>query len=166
MQEKRLLKKLNFIELYQIFGGIIGLLFTIYLILKEKAINLDSFSGYILIVFPFLFFAICIYSGILINKKKYNLGLNLVIFLLFLQLVSFQVYGLFYTSINGIGINLNLDLTNDFITRFDLQPSQFLIAISGNKDILHLKFNLFALGMLLFTFKILKELKLRLYSII
>ncbi|MBF4515739.1 hypothetical protein IRZ71_05270 [Flavobacterium sp. ANB] len=166
MQEKRLLKKLNFIELYQIFGGIIGFLFTIYLILTENVINSNSFSSYILIVFPFLFFAVCIYSGILINRKRYIQGLNLVIFLLFLQLVSFQVYGIFYTSINGIGINFTLDLTNDFITGFDLQPSQFLIAVNGNTDIFHLKFNLFAVGMLLFTFKILKELKLCLYSII
>lgn len=164
MQEKRFLKKLNFIELYQIFGGIIGILLMFYFWMTT--FNFEDVSKYYLLLFPFIFFSLCIYSGILINRKRFVRGLNLVIVSLILQLVAFQFYGLGYSSINGIGINFTVDLTNHIITRFDFYPSQFILTTLENHDIFKLKLNLFAVGMLFFTIKILKELKLSLNSVI
>lgn len=125
MIDKVLLKKLNFIEIYQFFGGIIGILIMLYLLFTT---NINEYEGsfYILLILPFVFFAFCIYSAWLLNKKRYILGLNLVIISLFLQLVAFEFYGVFYTSVNGIAINFTLDLTNDILIGLDFQPSQFL----------------------------------------
>ena len=165
MKEKSLLKKLNFIEIYQFFGGVIGLLIMIYLVCSTNA---HEYAGpfYVFIILPFLFFGFCLYSAWLLNKKNYFQGLNLVIISLILQLIAFEFFGIYFTSVNGIAINFTLDLTNDTIVGFDFQPSQFIFAFRENEGIFRFKLNLFACGMLLFTLKILKEVKSSLYSII
>lgn len=73
--------------------------------------------------------------------------------------------GVFYTSVNGIAINFTLDLTNDIIIGLDFQPSQFLLVFKNN-EVLHFKLNLVAFGMLIFTYEILKRLRVSLYSLI
>jgi glucan phosphoethanolaminetransferase (alkaline phosphatase superfamily) len=165
MQEKRLLRKLNFIEIYQFFGGIIGLFIMTYLVCTTNA---HEYAGpfYIFIILSFLFFGFCMYSAWLLNKKNYLRGLNLVIISLILQLVAFEFCGIYFTSVNGIALNFTLDLTNDTIVGFDFQPSQFIFAFRENEDIFHFKLNLFACGMLFYTAKIIKEVKTSLYSII
>lgn len=157
MIDKVLLKKLNFIEIYQFFGGIIGILIMLYLLFTT---NTNEYEGsfYILLILPFVFFVFCIYSAWLLNKKRYIIGLNLVIISLFLQLVAFEFYGVFYTSVNGIAINFTLDLTNDILIGFDFQPSQFLLVFKNN-EVFHFKLNLVAFGMLIFTYEILKKIK-------
>jgi len=165
MQEKRLLRKFNFIEIYQFFGGIIGLLIMTYLVCTTNA---KEYAGpfYIFIILSFLFFGFCLYSAWLLNNKNYLRGLNLVIISLILQLVAFEFYGIYFTSVNGIAINLTLDLTNDTIVGFDFPPSQFIFAFRENDDVFRFKLNLFAFAMLLYTLKLLKGVKSSLYSII
>ncbi|PBJ15804.1 hypothetical protein [Flavobacterium sp. ACN6] len=165
MIDKTLLKKLNFIEIYQFFGGIVGILFMTYLIFTTNVIEYRG-PFYIQLIMPFLFFAFCTYSAWVLNKKKYLRGLNLVIISLILQLIGFEIYGIYYTSVNGIAVNFTLDLTNDIFTGFDFQFSQFLLAFRESESIFHLKLNLLAIAMLLFVCKILKEFKRSLYSII
>ncbi|WP_278035607.1 hypothetical protein [Flavobacterium nitratireducens] len=164
MIDKVLLKKLNFIEIYQFFGGIIGILIMLYLLFTTNTNEYEGFF-YILLILPFVFFAFCIYSAWLLNKKRYIIGLNLVIISLFLQLVAFEFYGVFYTSVNGIAINFTLDLTNDILIGLDFQPSQFLLVFKNN-EVLHFKLNLVAFGMLIFTYEILKRLRVSLYYLI
>lgn len=166
MRDKALLKKLNFIEIYQFFGGLIGILLFIYLIFTTNASEKYAGLFYILLIVPFLFFVFCLYSAWLLNKKKYLRGLNLAIISLILQLIAFEFYGFYYTSVNGIAINFTLDLTNDTLAGFDFQPSRFLLAFQNN-NILRFKLNLFAIGMLVFVSKIIKEVKsTSLYSIV
>lgn len=165
MQEKRLLRKLNFIEIYQFFGGVIGLFIMTYLVTTTNA---HKYAGpfYIFIILSFLFFGFCLYSAWLLNKKNYLKGLNLVIISLILQLVAFEFYGVYFTSVNGIAINFTLDLTNDTFAGFDFQPSQFIFAFRENDDIFRFKLNLFAFAMVFYTLKILQGVKNSLYSII
>jgi len=56
MIEKRLLKKIDFIEIYQIIGGIIGLLFSLYLIFTADLSKLHNFMDYLTMITPFLYF--------------------------------------------------------------------------------------------------------------
>lgn len=158
MREKALLKRLNFIEIYQFFGGVTGVLLMIYLLFTTSVRNYQD-SYYILLVTPFLYFTFCIYSAWLLNKKKYLRGLNLVIISLFLQVIAFHFDGLFYTAVNGIGLNFTLDLYGDIIAGFDFQFSQFFITFTGNENVKSFKVNLFAIGMLFYMFKTLKELR-------
>lgn len=165
MLDKAFSKKLNFIEIYQFFGGIVGILLTIYLFFTT---NPEKYQDpfFIPLILPFVFFGFSIYSAWLLNKKKYLRGLNFVIISLFLQMVAFEFYGVYFTSVNGIAINFTLDLTNDTFAGFDFQPSQFFLTSNTNDEVFRFKLNLFAFGMLFFVSKTLKELKSSLYSIV
>lgn len=160
MLDKRLEKKINFIEIYQIIGGVIGFLFTFYLLLTTDLSKYQNGIGYFSMLTPFLFFGFCIYSGILLNKKNYVQGLKLVFISLLMQLIAFDVFGLFYSAINGIGINLTLNLTNDVIAGFDFYPSQFLLALNSNSAIFIVKINLITIAMLFYTAEIFQKIKL------
>ena len=160
MIDKRLEKKINFIEIYQIIGGIIGFLFTLYLLFTTDLSKYQNGIGYLSMLTPFLFFGFCIYSGIILNKKNYVQGLKLVFISLLMQLIAFDVFGLFYSAINGIGINLKLNLTNDVIAGFDFYPSQFLLALNSNSAIFIVKINLVTIAMLFYTAEIFQKIKL------
>ncbi|MBA4277377.1 hypothetical protein [Flavobacterium sp.] len=159
MLDKRLEKKINFIEIYQIIGGVIGFLFTFYLLLTTDLSKYQNGIGYFSMLTPFLFFGFCIFSGILLNKKNYVQGLKLVFISLLMQLIAFDVFGLFYSAINGIGVNLTLNLTNDVIAGFDFYPSQFLLALNSNNAIFIVKINLFTIAMLFYTAKVFQKIK-------
>ena len=160
MIDKRLEKEINFIEIYQIIGGIIGFLFTLYLLFTTDLSKYQNGIGYLSMLTPFLFFGFCIYSGIILNKKNYVQGLKLVFISLLMQLIAFDVFGLFYSAINGIGINLTLNLTNDVIAGFDFYPSQFLLALNSNSAIFIVKINLITIAMLFYTAEIFQKIKL------
>ena len=160
MIDKRLEKKINFIEIYQIIGGIIGILFMSYMFITTKLSGIIKWFDYFSIITPFLFFGFCIYSGILLNKKNYVQGLKLVLILLIIQLVAFDIFGLFYSAINGIGVNLTLNLTNDVIAGFDFYPSQFLLSLNSNSGIFIVKINLITIAMLFYTSKVFQKIKL------
>lgn len=159
MLDKRLEKKINFIEIYQIIGGVIGFLFTFYLLLTTDLSKYQNGIGYFSMLTPFLFFGFCIFSGILLNKKNYVQGLKLVFISLLMQLIAFDVFGLFYSAINGIGVNLTLNLTNDVIAVFDFYLSQFLLALNSNNAIFIVKINLFTIAMLFYTAKVFQKIK-------
>lgn len=159
MLDKRFEKKINFIEIYQIIGGIVGILIMGYYLFTTDLSKYNNLMGYLTLVTPFLFFGFCIYSGIQLNKKNYVLGLKLVFISLFMQLIAFDIFGLFYSAINGIGVNLTLNLTNDVIAGFDFYPSQFLLALNSNSAIFIVKINLITIAMLFYTAKVFQKIK-------
>ena len=160
MIDKRLEKNINFIEIYQIIGGLVGVLFMSYMFITTKLSGIIKWFDYLSMITPFLFFGFCIYSGILLNKKNYVQGLKLVFISLLMQLIAFDVFGLFYSAINGIGVNLTLNLTNDVIAGFDFYPSQFLLALNSNSAIFIVKINLITIVMLFYTSKVYQKIKL------
>ena len=76
-----------------------------------------------------------------------------------IQLIAFNVFGLFYSAINGIGIKVTLDLKNDVIVGFDFHPSHFLLALNSNIDVSVVKINLMAIAMLFYTEKVFQKIK-------
>ena len=160
MIDKRLEKKINFIEIYQIIGSLVGVLFMSYMFITTKLSGIIKWFDYLSMITPFLFFGFCIYSGILLNKKNYVQGLKLVFISLLMQLIAFDVFGLFYSAINGIGVNLTLNLTNDVIAGFDFYPSPFLLALNSNSAIFIVKINLITIVMLFYTSKVYQKIKL------
>lgn len=159
MIEKRLLKKINSIQNYQIIGGFLGLLITSYLLFTSNLSKYLNLMGLITMVLPFIFFGLCIYSGYLLKKKNYNKGFNLVLITLFLQVVAFEIGNLFYSSVNGIGIKLTLNLMKDSIVGFDFHPSHFLFQLKSNEDYLIIKFNIVAIIMLFYVTSLMQEIK-------
>ena len=159
MIDKRFEKKINFIEIYQIVGGIVGILIMGYYLFTIDLSKYHNWMGYLTLVTPFLFFGFCIYSGIQLNKKNYVLGLKLVFISLLMQLIAFDVFGLFYSAINGIGIKFTLDLTKDVIAGFDFHPSHFLITHNSISDNFIVKINLVTILMLFYTSKVFQKIK-------
>ena len=160
MLDKIFEKKINFIEIYQIIGGIVGILIMGYYLFTTDLSKYHNWMGYLTLVTPFLFFGFCIYSGIQLNKKNYVLGLKLVFISLFMQLIAFDIFGLFYSAIDGIGIKLTLDLTKDVIMGFDFHPSHFLIDYNSSSAIFIVKINLISIVMLFYTSKVYQKIKL------
>ena len=158
MIDKRLVKKINFIEIYQIVGGLIGLLITFYLLFTTNLSENQNGMSYVSMLTPFLFFGFCIYSGILLNKKNYVLGLKLVFISLIMQLVAFDVFGLFYSAINGIGIKLTLNLTKDALVGFDFHPSHFLLALNSDDNFI-VKINLVTIALMIYTSNVYQQIK-------
>jgi hypothetical protein len=154
---RKLIKKINFIEIYQVIGGLIGVLFSIYLFVFSNS-NI-TLSGLIPLTLIFLFFIFNIYSGILLNRKKFDIGLNLVVVSLVFQLIAFDIAGVFYAAVNGISIDMTFDLTNDVIVGFDFQFSQFLMSSASSIEKLTFKLNLLAMFLLFFTSKVIYDLK-------
>jgi len=159
MIDKRLEKKINFIEIYQIIGGIVGILIMGYYLIATDLSKYHNWMGFITLVTPFIFFGFCIYSGILLNMKNYVLGLKLVFISLLLQFIAFDIFGLFYSAINGVGVKVTLDLSNDVIVGLDFHPSQFLITHNPGSDVFMVKINLVAIAMLFYTLKVFKIIK-------
>ena len=77
-----------------------------------------------------------------------------------MQLIAFDIFGLFYSAINGIGVNLTLNLTNDVIAGFDFYPSQFLVALNSNSANFIVKINLITIVMLFYTSKVYQKIKI------
>ena len=77
-----------------------------------------------------------------------------------MQLIAFDVFGLFYSAINGIGLNLTLNLTNGVIAGFDFYPSQFLLALNSIGSIFIVKINLITIAMLFYISKVYLKIKL------
>lgn len=160
MIDKGLLKKINFIEIYQIIGGVLGLTIIFYLFLTTNLSEMDSFNDYFTLICSLLFFGFCIYSGVLLNKKEYSQGLKLVIISLIFQLFSFQFSNIVFTAISGIGINLKFDITNDFIVGFDFFPSHFLLLVNSSQDFFLVRINLIAIAMLFYVLNTIKMVNL------
>lgn len=56
MIDKRLEKKINFIEIYQIIGGVIGILFMSYMFITTKLSGIIKWFDYFSLITPFMFF--------------------------------------------------------------------------------------------------------------
>ncbi|MNQ29697.1 hypothetical protein D3C85_430170 [compost metagenome] len=159
MIDKRLVKKINFIEIYQIIGGIAGILIMGYHLSTSNLSKYHDWMGYITLLIPFLFFGFCIYSGIQLNKKNYVQGMKLVFISLLMQLIAFDAFSFFYSAINGIGVKFTLDLSKDVIIGLDFHPSHFLVALNSNIDISIVKINLVTIAMLFYTSNVFQKVK-------
>jgi hypothetical protein len=130
--------RLNALGIYQIIGGILGLIssywiaslsFSIFLLLDLlAALGLYGFS---------------IYCGILL-LKKHNSGLILSKINQLLQVVQFAMLGYGFTYVSGVSFLAGLDLTNGGVLAFNFGISNWRVAINSEPEILLVKLNLVA----------------------
>lgn len=146
--------KLKALGIYQIAGGVIGLLLTFWII---KGVTL--FSGLLLLVLLVAIglYSYSIYCGILLLKKKIS-GLRHSLINQVFQLVSFLIAGFAFQYISGIFISIGLDLTNSFNFIFNVGISSWQININGDAEPFLLNFNLVALILILFIEELRKKI--------
>ena len=159
MKKDQLLKKINFLEYFLIIAGLIGIIIQVNALLSIDLDKYQTLFNYITIYVPFLFFLFSIYNGLLLTYKKYELGLNLASYSFYLQLVSFTAFGLCYEYNLGIGIGITLELTNDTFFGLDFNFSQFILTLVENSNAFVVRFNVFALFMIYYISKVIKDLR-------
>jgi len=156
---KDILQNFKRLGIYQVAGGIIGLGLTIWLI-----INQVNFSPLIILLYliAVILYFFSIYCGILLINKKMD-GLNYSIINQYLQLINFLLLRFSFQYISGLFLSFGIDLTNEFLFKFNLGVSTWLISVGGDSDIILVNFNIVALCLIIFMGKLKNKLQIQNY---
>ena len=113
--------------IYQVIGGMIGLYFTIKLILEQP-----TFPILLLLLFliPLALFFYSIYCGVLVFKLNER-GLFHSLINQYLQLISFSILGYTFQYVSGAHLSAGVDLTNSLKFKFDFGISNWQIIINA-----------------------------------
>lgn len=140
---------LNYFGIYQIFGGIIGILILLFL-------NYTRLNSYeiLAIIISYLLYAFSIFCGYMILKGKLKKGINLSIINNFIQVLGFGALGFAFKFVSGISLSLNLDLREDTIIGLNLDVSNMQINLIGNSESIFININLIAIFVLYYLLKL------------
>ena len=147
---KKFKTKIYYLAIYQLLGGIVGIIFLVYTV-----ITLDHFSTNLII--PFLFFCYSIICGYLLEREKYQIGLRLSFYNNLIQIIGFRLGGITFFVVSGIIGSITLDLTNDTFLGLYFWVSYFDISLSSNTDIIFISVNLIAIGIVILIWKLQKQ---------
>ena len=152
---KEIITQFTTLGVYQIVGGVIGLILTVLIILKTTVIQpLILF----IIVVALGLYLYSIYCGYLLLRRK-TTGLRHSTFNQCLQLISFSYMGYAFQYLSGIYFLIGLDLTNSIAFNFGLGFSSWQININTDSESLIVNLNLVALFIVVYIDKIKKQVK-------
>lgn len=146
--------RLKALGIYQIIGGVQGIVLTIWLLTKTA-----PFSGLILPVYliALALYFFSIYCGSLLLKQK-ETGLNLSLINQFLQLVNFTISGFAFKYVSGIDLTFGLSLPTYTGFKIDLGISSWIINLDGDEDSMLIYLNFIALYLIIFISKLKKKI--------
>ena len=139
--------KLKMLGIYQLAGGLIGIMVIVRLIY-----NLPNLAPayYLLICFVFMLYIYSVFCGILVLRKT-SLALNHSLINQYLQLVNFYVAGYGFAFIAGSSITAGVNLTNGFLLDFHLTLlSDFNIQLATDSPMIAIYVNVIALVIIIF----------------
>ncbi|WP_037320273.1 hypothetical protein [Salegentibacter sp. Hel_I_6] len=142
-------KKLYILSLYQIIGGLIGVGYTIKLLLSIGSINGPLL---LILIIAFVLFFFSIYSGYLLFKKRFIQGINLSIINNAFQVIGFGVLGYGFKYVSGLIAGLKIDLTNDIIFTIDFDITNWKMSYNSNPDLTYISINIIAIVVIGFLF--------------
>ena len=150
---KDTVSKLKALGIYQIAGGIIGLLLVFWIIA-----GLTTFSALLLLILAIAIVLYCysIYCEILLLKNKIS-GLKHSLINQSFQLMNFAIAGFAFQYVSGAFLTIGLDLTNSFNFIFNVGISSWQININGDPEPFTINFNLVALFLIIFIEKLKKK---------
>jgi len=137
--------KIKFLGLYQLIGGIVGILNTIRFLPNFTQINGGIF---LLLLAIFLLYSFSIYCGYLLIKKRNIQGLNLSVYNQLIQIIGFGVLGYAFHFTAGIYSGIKLNLTNDTIATFMFGHSMARIDINNLNGFTEISINFIAIILL------------------
>lgn len=137
--------KLKYLGIYQIIGGVIGILNSIRFIP-----NFGQVNGGVFLIFAaiFLLYVFSICCGYLLLKKRNNIGITLSVYNQFIQVVGFGVLGYAFHFAAGIYGGIKINLTNDTIINFMLGHSMARIDVNNPDGFIEISVNFIALWLL------------------
>lgn len=145
------IKRLKIIGIYQIVGGLIGLVTTSYLLANYGISDIAIFK--IVILFLALYF-FSIFCGYLILKEQYEKGLNYSILNQLLQVLSFTILGFAFKFYAGAYLCIGLNLTTDTILTYNIGVSAWNFEINSDTRTTNLSINVVALVLINIIFNL------------
>ncbi|MGE8341234.1 MAG: hypothetical protein ACN6OI_09380 [Flavobacterium sp.] len=115
-------KQTKALGIYQILGGLMGIVLGIYYTGKADVFNVSILK--LTILFSLLY-SFSIYCGFLLLNKNYEKGLNLSIINQILQIISFSVLGFTFQYTSGAFLYFGLNLTTDTLLTYNLGLTTF-----------------------------------------
>src|SRR3954468_18366632 len=144
---KGIIKKLKALAIYQIIGGLLGLIITIW-----AAIQYPSFTPFIILLFAIAFglYIFSLVSGWLL-WNQYTAGIQCSLINEYLQIVHFSIAGWAYMYNTGGYFSLGVDLTYAYkvLIDFGIIPTLQLKAFTQTPEV-QLSFNFVAILLVVF----------------
>lgn len=141
---------LNKLKYYQLFGVVIGVFMTIYMVYnfyKIQSLEILTLS------FSIIFFGLNFYSFFLLKNKNIKKAIILIQLLLIVQLFSIHISEYFYSAVNGIALYLTLNLKDDLLIGLEFRLSNFLLTSSESANNCLIKLNLIPFFILMYLSK-------------
>ncbi len=152
--KKDTVSKLKALGIYQIAGGVVGLLLTIWSILNLAAI---SALLILILLIAVILYSYSVYCGILLVKNKIA-GLKHSLINQFLQVINFVISGFAFKYISGVFLTVGIDLTDSFYFLFNIGISSWQISLFDDSEPFLINFNLVALFLILFIEKLKRKI--------
>jgi hypothetical protein len=159
---KNINNKLNFLGVYQILGGVLGLMLTIWLL--TRVAQMTALIA-LLFLLAFVLYALSTCCGILLLGRQYSVGLKLSILNQVLQIGSFQFLGYAFLYISGCFLNLGIgygvgNLASGLKMGFDFGlMSKWQLSIASHNHSFALYVNLVAIYLIYFIDKLRGSIK-------
>jgi hypothetical protein len=134
-------KQIKALAIYQIVGGIIGIILSIYFAGKV-GLNVSLLKITILFLSFYLFSTYC---GFLLLQKNYSKGLNLSIINQVLQIISFSVLGFTFEYTSGIFLSFGLNLTTNTLLTYNAGLTTFNFKWNSDPEAAAFSINIIAL---------------------
>lgn len=146
--------RLKALGIYQIIGGVLGTLLTLWMI------NLTSVPilYLLLVLFVFALYGYSVFCGVLLLQKRKDGLLHSKINQL-LQVLSFSFLGYAFQYASGAYLSVGLDLTESLNFKFNLGISSWQVNINSDIPALIINVNVLALFLVTFINKLLKRVK-------
>ena len=140
---KEIEQHLKILGFYQLIGGIVGIIMCAYF-----------FNNILIqIIVSFGFYGFCCYCGYLLIRRKYLKGLNYSILNQAFQIISFGIFGFAIKYTSGLYAGFGIDLSNDFITKFDIGFNSWKLYLNSNPELAFLYINIIPILIIGFIFR-------------
>jgi len=143
--------QIKILGIYQIAGGVLGLLFTFIFFSK---LFFGNKSVLTIILSSILLFSFSVYCGFLLLTKKYDKGLNLSIINQIIQVISFSVLGYTFEFCSGIFLKFGLDLTSDTLLTYNFGLTTWNLKLNSDPSLTKISINILALMLINLIFNI------------
>ena len=149
-------QNLKYLGIYQIIGGILGLIISLLSIGVLNRLN----GGHLLIYLIILsLYSFSFYCGYLLYRGEYSKGINLSIYNNFIQIIGFGIVNYSFKYVSGIFAGVYLDLTHDTKFGLDLGISTWELSLNSNSGSLLVNFNFIALLILNYLVNVKEKLE-------
>lgn len=156
MQKTNNLKsRINILAYYQIVGGVIGIIFLVWMVATTFPIQGLNILLYLLMA---VLFGLSIWSGWLLIEKRIEAGLTLSKINQILQIFGIAFGGFAYEYVAGIALSPGINLQDGANFTFNFSFSKFELYFNSSKDFARVEFNLVALYLVYFIMKLQKKI--------